>query len=205
MNGAEPEPLIRLSALEHHLYCQRQAALIHGDGVWSDNRHVVRGSAGHRRADSGPDRRERGKSVLRGLEVWSLRLGLTGRCDVIEVADDGGLVPVEYKMGVRHGRAADVQLCAQALCLEEMFHTDVPVGYVWFGAPRRRERVVLDHELRQLTAESITELRAHLRSGLLPAAPNDARCEECQLLTHCLPGVVAAADEVARYVEELFR
>lgn len=198
-------PLVRLSALEHHVYCPRQAALIHVDGVWSDNRHTVRGSAGHRRADTGADRRERGVTVLRGLEVWSERLGLTGRCDVVEVADDGTLTPVEYKMGVRHGQAADVQLCAQALCLEEMFDTKVDRGFVWYGAPRRRVEVPMDASLRRQTSQAVDELRSRLSAHSLPVAPNDARCAECQLLQHCLPSVVATPERVTTYVRELFR
>lgn len=198
------EPVIRLSALEHHVYCERQAALIHLDGIWSDNRHTVRGSVGHRRVDEGRDRRERGRTVLRGLEVWSERLGLVGRCDVVELHDDGVMVPVEYKMGVRHGRAADVQLCAQALCLEEMFDISVPVGHVWFGAPRRRARVAIDADLRELTLAVIDDLRTTLLGTKLPSAPDDERCAECQLLHHCLPSVVASPASVLAHMEALF-
>lgn len=198
-------PLVRLSALEHHIYCPRQAALIHVDGVWSDNRHTIRGVAGHRRADTGRDRRERGVQVLRGLQVWSSIHGLTGRCDIVELADDGTLTPVEYKMGVRHGRAADVQLCAQALCLEEMFDTRVEIGYVWYGAPRRRAAVVIDEELRRHTLAAIHDLRDALTSTRLPPAPDDERCSQCQLLHHCLPSVVASPQRVADHMGALFR
>lgn len=114
------EPVIALSALEHHVYCPRQCALIHVDGLWIDSEHTVRGDLGHRRADSGEHKQERGRLVLRAVPLWSEQLGLTGRADVVELHSDGSLVPVEYKIGRRHGDAAHVQLCAQALCLEEM-------------------------------------------------------------------------------------
>lgn len=104
----EPTPPIPISALEHHEYCPRQCALIHADGIWTDNAHTVRGTAGHRRVDNAPSRVERGRMVLRGLPLWSEQLGIAGRADVVEVSDDGHLTPVEYKTGVRHGRAADL-------------------------------------------------------------------------------------------------
>ena len=109
--------VIPISAIEHFVYCPRQCALIHCDGVWADNAHTVRGSRAHRRVNSGKARRERGKLVLRAIPLWSEELGLTGRADAVEL--DGDVVrPVEYKSGVPHGTAADLQVCAQAMCLE---------------------------------------------------------------------------------------
>ncbi|MGH2747357.1 MAG: CRISPR-associated protein Cas4 [Actinomycetota bacterium] len=122
------EPIVLLSALEHHMYCPRQCALIHVDGVWQENPHTVRGSYGHRRVDTDRPRMERGVKMLRGIPLWSEELGLSGRADAVEVHPDGSLLPVEYKIGSPHGRAAAVQLCAQALCLEEMMSTSVPAG-----------------------------------------------------------------------------
>ena len=132
-----PEPVVQISAIEHFVYCPRQCALIHCDGVWSDNAHTVRGSRAHRRVDSGEHRQERGRQVLRAIPLWSEELGLSGRADAVEVEGDA-VRPVEYKAGVRHGSAADLQLCAQALCLEEMLDVEIPHGYVWYGGPRRR-------------------------------------------------------------------
>ncbi len=199
------EPVVPLSALEHHVYCPRQCALIHVDGVWADNVHVLRGSRGHRRVDSGEHRTERGRRVLRALPLWSERLGLTGRADAVEDHDDGAVVPVEYKVGGRHGLAAHVQLTAQALCLEEMLGQPVGEGAIWFSATRRREVVVIDAALREQTCEVIEEVRRWLCSDRLPPAPNDARCTECQLLGHCLPDVVAGADHVSAYIKDIVR
>jgi CRISPR-associated exonuclease Cas4 len=181
-----------LSALEHHEYCPRQCALVHADGVWHDNAHTVRGGFGHRRADSGASRMERGASVLRAVPLWSEHHDLIGRADVVEVYADGSVAPVEYKIGTRHGLAADVQLCAQALCLEEMTGHPVEDGWVWYSAPRRRERVVFDAVLRRRTLDAIATVRATISRGVLPVAVDDARCEQCQLIDHCLPSLTSA-------------
>ena len=106
--------IVPISAIEHFVYCPRQCALIHCDGVWSDNAHTVRGVRAHRRVDSGQHRHERGRKVLRGIPLWSEALGLSGRADVVEI-EIGAVRPVEYKSGVRHGSAADLQLCAHDL------------------------------------------------------------------------------------------
>lgn len=114
-------------------------------------------------------------------------------------------MPVEYKVGGRHGLAAHVQLTAQALCLEEMLGQPVREGAIWFSATRRREVVVIDAALREQTCESIDEVRRWLRSDRLPPAPNDARCIECQLLGHCLPAVVADVNHVSAYIKDIVR
>lgn len=195
------EPVVLISAIEHFAYCPRQCALIHGDGVWTDNAHTVEGTRAHRRVDSGRSRRERGKLVLRGIPLWSGRLGLSGRADAVEI--DGDRVrPVEYKSGVRHGDAADLQVCAQGMCLEEMLGVGIPSGYVWYGGPRRRLRVSFTAELRGRVQEIVEEIRRQLLSGKLPLAPNDERCRACQLRAHCLPEVTSAPGRVSRYVAE---
>lgn len=194
-----PEPVIPISAIEHFVYCPRQCALIHCDGVWSDNAHTVRGARVHRRVDSGQHRTERGRQVLRGIPLWSESLGLSGRADVVEM--DGETVrPVEYKSGVRHGIAADLQLCAQALCLEEMLGVAVPSGSVWYGGPRRRVDVEFTEALRNQVLVALDAIREQLLTGGLPEAANDERCTECQLLHHCLPGVTNATHKVRRYL-----
>ena len=196
------EPVIPISAIEHFVYCPRQCALIHCDGVWSDNAHTVRGSHAHRRVDSGRHRRERGRQVLRAIPLWSEKLGLSGRADAVEM-ERGAVRPVEYKAGVRHGKTADLQLCAQALCLEEMLDVDIPDGYVWYGGPRRRVRVPFTPALRLEVREIIQEIRQQLLTAALPEAPNDPRCGECQLKNHCLPELTSAPQEVSRYMTDL--
>ena len=193
------EPIVAISAIEHFVYCPRQCALIHCDGVWSDNAHTVRGSRTHRRVDTGHDRRERGRLVLRAIPLWSETLGLSGRANAVEI-ERGAVRPVEYKSGVRHGSAADLQLCAQALCLEEMLGVEIPDGYVWDGGPRRRVRVVFTLALRREVGEIIQKIRRQLLTASLPEAPNDRRCAECQLLHHCLPELTSAPQKVSRYM-----
>ena len=194
-----PEPIVLISAIEHFAYCPRQCALIHCDGVWSDNAHIVRGRRAHRRVDSGRHRTERGCLVLRSIPLWSETLGLSGRADAVELKD-GSACPIEYKSGVRHGMAADLQLCAQAMCLEEMLQVQIPHGFVWYGGPRRRHRVDFTPDLRLSVQEVISQIRLQMLTGLLPEAPNDERCKECQLRSHCLPALTSAPQKVRHYL-----
>lgn len=196
------KPVVLISAIEHYAYCPRQCALIHCDGVWNDNAHTVRGTRAHRRVDAGGYRQERGRQVLRAIPLWSERLGLSGRADAVEIEADR-VAPVEYKSGVPHGSAADLQLCAQALCLEEMLGIPVPVGYVWYGGHRRRIEVVLTDELRYTVCNVIKEIREQLHTGALPVAPNDSRCESCQLESHCLPNMANASRRLRRYMRSV--
>lgn len=196
-----PEPVVAISAIEHWAYCPRQCALIHVDGIWADNEHTVRGTRGHRRADTPGGRQERGQLVLRAVPLWSERLGLSGRGDAIHVGPDGSLAPVEYKTGGRHGDAAHLQVCAQALCLEEMTGSVVPVAYLWFSGPKQRVPVALDAALRQRTEDVIHAIRRAMAGSLLPPPVNDERCGECQLLGHCLPNLVAHPVALSTYLE----
>ena len=196
-----PDPVVAISAIEHFAYCPRQCALIHCDGMWTDNEHTVHGTRAHRRVDSGRHRTERGKRVLRGIPLWSESLGLTGRADVVEVMGTD-IHPVEYKSGTRHGSAADLQLCAQALCLEEMLDVAVPVGSVWFGGPKRRVEVRFTASLRREVESIVASIRDQLLTGKLPVAVNDERCGECQLLSYCLPGPTSTSRRIERYMSE---
>ena len=193
------EPIVPISAIEHFVYCPRQCALIHCDGVWRDNAHTIRGTRAHRRVDSGRHRRERGRQVLRAIPLWSEALGLSGRADAVEMEGEA-VRPVEYKSGVRHGSAADLQLCAQALCLEEMLAVEIPHGYVWYGGPRRRVPVDFTVALRREVRDIIRQIRAQMLTSELPEAPNDSRCAECQLLPHCLPELTSAPRKVNLYM-----
>lgn len=194
---------VPLSALEHYEYCPRQCALIHVDGLWADNRFTVAGQHGHKRVDSGDHRLERGRKVLRSIPLWSETLGLSGRADVVELWPDGTLRPVEYKVGGRHGRTADIQLCAQAMCLEEMVDTTVPEGFIWYSQARRRHRVTFDAILRDETKRAIASVRSMLLSGNLPPPVADGRCQHCQLAPQCLPDLCCHPEAVTGYLREL--
>ena len=193
------EPVVPISAIEHFVYCPRQWALILCDSVWTDSVHTVKGVRAHRRVDSGQHRRERGRHVLRAVPLWSEALGLSGRADAVEM-ESGAVRPVEYKSGRRHGAAADLQLCAQALCLEEMLDVEIPHGHVWYGGPRRRVRVDFTPALRHEVRDVILQIRTQVLTAELPEAPNDRRCAECQLLHHCLPELTSAPRKVNRYM-----
>ena len=196
--------VVPISAIEHFEYCSRQCALIHVDGIWADNPHTVRGSRAHRRTDDPTkSRKERGKQVLRAVPLWSELHGLSGRADAIEISGDGTVRPVEHKSGVRHGVTADLQVCAQAICLEEMLDTSISEAAIWYGGPRRKFRVDLTPELRRRTLHVIEEIRQQLVEGVLPHPPNDSRCSECQLRHHCLPETSANAAEVAVYLQQV--
>ena len=163
--------------------------------------HTVRGTRAHRRVDGGQYRTERGRRVLRGIPLWSEALGLTGRADVVEVKGED-IHPVEYKSGTRHGLAADLQLCAQALCLEEMLDVEVPCGSVWYGGPRRRVEVRFTASLREQVKSIVATSRDQLLTGELPVVVNDGRCKRCQLFHHCLPGPTSLSQRIEHYMSE---
>lgn len=192
-------PVVPISAIEHHEYCPRQCALIHVDGVWRDNEFTVKGTRAHHRVDTAPSRQERGRLLLRGIPLWSEVHGLNGRADAVEVFDHG-VRPVEYKSGSRHGLTADLQLCAQALCLEEMLGHPIPDGDIWYGATRRRHLVVFDEALRSHTLAVVAAIGLSILSGSLPEAVDDERCTQCQLEPVCLPQITARPANIDRYI-----
>lgn len=194
---------IAVSLLQHYRYCPRKCALVAVDGIWIDNEHTVRGTRGHRRVDQRFERVERGVLVLRAVPVHSERLGLVGRADAVEITPSGTIRPVEYKMGRRVGDTADVQLCALAMCIEEMARTAVPEGAVWYAATRRRQRVAFTEDLRSRVVESIGAVRALLGSDRLPMPPADERCRHCQFEAVCLPDLVAHPDRVSAYIAKV--
>lgn len=187
---AVPEDeLVPISALQHMLYCPRRCALIHIERQWAENRFTAEGHLLHQRADAGGRESRRGVRIARSVVVRSLRLGVSGIADVVEIRDDGSLYPVEYKRGRPKGRRADqVQLCAQALCLEEMLDRAVPEGALFYGRSRRRRVVAFDSDLRTLTERVATDVRALLGSGRTPPPEYDAgKCEACSLRDLCQP------------------
>lgn len=162
-------PVVPISAIEHFAYCPRQCALIHCDGIWADNEHTVKGTRAHRRVDSGAHRQERGHTVLRSIPLWSEVLHLSGRSDAVKIDHDGNVNPVEYKAGIRHGNTADLQLCAQAICLEEMLGVEISLGYVWYVKPRRQTTVSFTIALRKEVHDIVEKIRRQLLDGKLPS------------------------------------
>lgn len=193
-DGGDPFPL---SALQHAVYCLRQAALIHIERAWSDNRYTAEGLVLHSVADKGGRRLARGVRRVMALPVASKRLGISGVADMVEFHPnaDGTEVPypVEYKRGKpkRH-RADEVQLCAQALCLEEMTGAAVPEGALFYAETKRRRVVPFDLELRQLTETTAAAIAEVFASGVTPPPTvHRERCRSCSLKELCRPDVVA--------------
>ncbi|WP_019632229.1 CRISPR-associated protein Cas4 [Actinomadura atramentaria] len=198
------EPIqVSLSALEHYDYCPRQAGLILLEESYADDASTVRGNLLHQRVHEPGDESRPGVRTLRALPVWHDRLGLTGVCDVVELRDDGAVVPVEHKAGPYvSGGPADVQVAAQAICLEERFKTPVPLGYIYSGADRKRHPVAVDEALRRRVVDLSRAVRAVLADTVLPAPVADKRCRRCSMNELCMPKLLA---NQKRYRDELDR
>jgi CRISPR-associated exonuclease Cas4 len=183
------DQLIPISALQHWLYCPRQCALIHLEQAWAENRFTEEGKVMHSRAHEAPGESRPGVRITRGLPVHSLRLGLSGQCDVVEFHADGRIRPVEYKRGKpKTHRADEVQLCAQAVCLEEMRGVRIDDGCLYYGERRRRTEVDFDPELRDLVAATATAVHGCFAGGTTPLAEYEARrCDACSLIDICQP------------------
>jgi CRISPR-associated exonuclease Cas4 len=200
-----PESL-PLSLLNDYLYCPRRAGLKIIEGWRAENEHTVRGDIVHEHADLPGYEVAKNVTLLRALPVFSERLALSGKCDVIERHADGSLLPVEYKKGKRRQfENDDAQLCAQALCLEEMFSVTVPRGAVFHAESKRRRDVIFTPELRTLTEQAITELRRLMDTEQAPPAQFKPACEECSLFNICLPRVTSQPAALHRASTELFK
>lgn len=199
--------LLPISALQHLLFCERQCALIHIEGLWVENRLTVEGRHLHQKAHEGPSEARAGVRIARGLALRSFRLGLVGKADVVEFheapeAAAYGPFPVEYKRGKPKRHKADqVQLCAQALCLEEMLGTDVPRGALFYGRTRRRQNVEFDDALRRLTVDAARRLHELIASGRTPRAAREPKCDSCSLYNLCLPDAMGPSHSATAYVE----
>lgn len=195
------EDLLPLSGLQHFAFCRRQWALIHVEHQWQENLRTMEGSLLHQRAHNERLRERRGDTlILRGLPVVSRTLGLSGQCDVVEfrrtpsgvpLRGEDGLwlpFPVEYKRGKpKEHQADEMQLCAQAMCLEEMLCCEVPQGALFYGEPRRRTAVSFSPELRQMVRDYSEEMHQYARRGYTPKAKPGKYCSVCSLKHLCLP------------------
>jgi len=204
MSYSEDE-LLPISALQHLMFCERQCALIHVEQAWSENRLTVEGKLMHERVDERGAETRDGVRTARGVPLQSLRLGLVGKADVVEFRREDGEVwrpfPVEYKRGKpKANRCDEVQLCAQAMCLEEMLDVAVPQGSLFYGTTRRRKDVSLDAELRSMTAAAAERLHVLVVGGRTPDAAPGPRCRNCSLSAVCLPDAGNGPEPVRRYL-----
>ena len=201
---------VPISALQHYLYCPRQCALIHVEQLWVESRHTAEGRLLHERADKPKAERRHGVRTVTAMPLANASLGLSGIADVVEFhASAGGETPypVEYKRGrPKAHRADEVQLCAQALCLESMLGVHVSEGALFYGETRRRVEVVFDTPLRQLTTETAAATRALLASGHTPRATYaPRRCDACSLIDLCQPRLSQRTDSVASWLASQLR
>ncbi len=199
----DPQPLSLLNDL---LFCRRRAALKVVEGWRASNYQTDRGDIAHEHADLAGYEVQIGVTLLRALPVWSDRLGLSGKCDIVEKHPDGQILPVEYKVGPRRKfENDDVQVCAQALCLEEMFATSILRGAIYHADSKRRRDVEFTPELRRTTEETVDALHAMLVADEIPPAHYvEGRCEKCSLYDTCLPRVTEHKENPAA-LSELFR
>lgn len=212
------EDYLMLSGIQHFAFCRRQWAVIHIEQQWAENYRTTAGELMHKKAhDEGSFEKRGDLLTVRGLRISSRELGVSGQCDVVEFRrDESGIdlfgyegkwrpVPVEYKRGApKENNADELQLCAQAVCLEEMFRTDIPEGYLYYGESRRRSLVefspALRDELRRITAE----LHELFRRGYTPKVKPSKKCKACSLEELCVPKLQRVAG-VREYIQKEIR
>lgn len=202
------DDFIQLSALQHFVFCKRQCALIHIEQLWIENMFTAQGKIMHDKVHEGPSETQKDTRITRGLALHSFQLGLSAKADVVEFhrTEDGGNwvpFPVEYKRGKPKPDDCDkVQLCAQALCLEEMLNTKITCGAIFYGKTRHRLDVVFDDTLRQETIEIAKQLHVFIESGKTPAPVYSDRCDSCSFVDECLPKIIGRKISVKEYLQK---
>lgn len=199
----EDDDLIPLSALQHYLFCPRQCALIHVEQQWAENRQTAEGCLLHQNADQPQTEQRHGVRTVTAMPLANPELGVCGIADVVEFHGQQPF-PVEYKRGrPKAHRADEVQLCAQALCLEAMLGQPVPEGALFYGKTRRRKAVTFDAVLRKLTLDTITATRNLLHGQHTPVAQYHAkRCDACSLLELCQPRLLGRQQSVGQWLRQ---
>jgi CRISPR-associated exonuclease Cas4 len=202
------DDLLMLSALQHLLFCPRQCALIHIEQQWIENRLTAEGRILHERVHTAAKESRRKVRVEFDMPIRSLELGLIGRSDVVEfhLMDDGVWqpFPIEYKRGRPKKDDSDrVQLCAQAMCLEEMLSIEVPAGALYYGKKKRRTAVEFDQQLRQTTRETSRALHILLTSRTTPPPKYSPRCDSCSFIELCLPKTACKKNKVGSYMQKM--
>lgn len=190
------DPSLPISALQHWIFCPRQFALIHVERLWAENLLTAEGRLLHERTDAGQNERRGDVKILRAVQIACGRLGIHGVADVVELhGHPVRPLPIEYKRGrPKAHRADEVQLCAQALCLEEMFATSISEGALFYGQTRRRKSVPFNADLRSLTERVVVEARECLLSTETPLPIfEDRKCTSCSLKELCRPEAISAS------------
>ena len=203
------DELLPLSALQHLIYCPRQCALIHVERLWVENRYTAEGRIMHERVHSDTHETRGRVRIVRALSLRSFRLGLVGQADVVEFyKEDAGKSalrprPVEYKRGRPKKDDCDlVQLCAQAMCLEEMLGYSIDCGYLYYGKTKRRLLVEFNRPLREQTEQTALKLHELISSGQTPPAQYSSKCERCSFLSRCMPRICTGHKSATRYLKQ---
>lgn len=213
------EDFLQISGIQHYVFCRRQWSLIHLETQWQENLLTIEGGIVHEKChDEGFTEKRKGLLVSRGLRVYSKTLGFTGQCDVVEFhqSNKGAVlygregywrpVPVEYKRGRAKDDLSDImQLCVQAICLEEMFCCDVPVGFLYYDSTHRREAVEIDESLRSTVRKIGAEMHNCFVAGKTLAGHYSPKCNKCSLKDVCIPTLergVSVQSYYAAFVEE---
>lgn len=207
MNYSEDD-LLPISALQHLVFCERQCALIHIEQAWDENRFTAEGRIMHERVHEVGEESRGNVRITRGVSLRSLRLGLIGKADVVEFYREQGGVwrpfPVEHKRGKPKPDESDrVQLCAQALCLEEMLGAEVPSGALFYGRTRHRLDIGFDEALRAETEKAAEQLHGLIGSGTTPKPVYTKKCKSCSLMDRCLPQVLRGKRSVRSYLSQM--
>ena len=207
MNYTEDD-LIMVSALQHIAFCERQCALIHIEQVWSESGLTAEGHIMHERVHEQDRESRRNVRIEYGLPLRSLKLGLVGKADVVEFRRVGKdfwqPFPVEYKRGKpKHDHCDMIQLCAQAMCLEEMLSVSVPSGAIFYGRTRRRLDVSFDDTLRRETEEAAEKAHQLISTGKTPPPVYEKRCKSCSLIGECIPKTIGEKSSVKHYLERM--
>ena len=211
------DDLIPISALQHYVFCPRQCALIHVEQAWAENALTAEGRILHDKVHKNDIENRPGVRIVRGLRLRSFKHGIVGQADVVEFqrAENGVVLPgatglwqpypVEFKRGkLKIDECDEVQLCAQALCLEEMLGASIKNGAFFYGQTRRRTEIVLSEWLRQRTEEVIAGFRNTLDKQLTPQAHYQRKCNSCSLYDLCLPKTTGVKKDVAGYLSKAF-
>ncbi|MDR2668375.1 MAG: CRISPR-associated protein Cas4 [Desulfovibrio sp.] len=205
----DDDDFIQLSAVQHYAFCPRQCALIHREMVWSENQATAEGRLLHEKADSGEVEKRGDLKLATGVLLRSATLGVSGKADMVELHREDRTwkpYPVEYKRGNGASvREDSIQLCLQAICLEEMLNIHIPEGALFYGKVRRRKQVVFSEDLRRQTENIVLKVHELLKQDNLPAPLNDRRCTQCSLYEQCRPEEVAVPARSVRYLEALRR
>jgi len=214
------DELIPISALQHFAFCERQWGLIYLEGAWAENRLTTEGKHLHERADSDTTEVRGDVRIARGLRIRSLQHGMAGRADVVEFhksAEPASIelpgandrwrpVPIEYKRGrVKQTSIDEIQVCAQALCLEEMLDTSIAAGFLFYGRTRRRHPVTFTSTLRSATLRCAEQIRLAIARGTTPTSGYQKKCDRCSLYDLCLPKAMDRSMRVHDYIRRSIR